>query len=230
MAYNKKVMEHFINPRNVGETANADGEGKASNAMDGDIVVLGITVVGNKIVDVKQQVFGCAAAIAGSSAFSEMILGKEIEEALKISKEDVAEYLGGMPEGKIKCSILGPEALVKAVEVYRGRDRKTDLAPRSANKESPPIVITATEAEMASEPTNAPGVIETTQAFRLQRKAIKEILLSAPDGVTEAELMKRAELKGIIRDDFQRTLKSLLNGGHAYVDGQTGRIRFVRNE
>ncbi len=126
MAYSKKVMEHFIDPRNVGDTADSDGEGRASNAMDGDIVVLGITVVDNKIVDVKQQVFGCAAAIAGSSAFSEMILGKEIEEALKISKEDVAEYLGGMPEGKIKCSILGPEALVKAVEAYRGRDRKVD--------------------------------------------------------------------------------------------------------
>ncbi len=83
---------------------------------------------------------------------------------------------------------------------------------------------------MSSEPTNATGATETTQAFRLQRKAIKEILLSSPDGMTEAELMKMAESKGIVGDDFQRTLRSLLNGGHAYVDGQTGRIRFVRNE
>jgi nitrogen fixation protein NifU and related proteins len=126
MAYNKKVMEHFINPRNVGEMEGADGEGKASNSVDGDIVVLRIKIAGNKIVDVKHQVFGCAAAIAGSSAFSEMILGKDIEEALAISKNDVAEYLGGLPGGKINCSILGPEALREALRNYRECRPKTN--------------------------------------------------------------------------------------------------------
>lgn len=123
MAYNKKVMEHFANPRNVGEMTDADGVGQAGNSVDGDTVVVKIKVADNKIADISYQVFGCAAAIAGSSAFSEMIKGKDVDEALKITKEDVADYLGGLPEGKIDCSILGPEALKEAVKDYRKKTK-----------------------------------------------------------------------------------------------------------
>jgi nitrogen fixation NifU-like protein len=117
-------MEHFINPRNVGEMESPDGTGKASNDVDGDMVIIRIKVKDGKITEAKHQVFGCAAAIAGSSAYSEMIIGKDVDEALMISRQDVADYLGGLPEGKIDCSILGPDALRKAVDDYhRGKEQ-----------------------------------------------------------------------------------------------------------
>lgn len=121
MAYNKKVMDHFIRPRNAGEMIEADAVGKAANAVDGDIVVIAIKVKDGIITDAKHQVFGCAAAIAGASAFTEMIKGRNIEEASKISKEDVSAYLDGIPESKIKCSILGPDALKDAIRDLRTR-------------------------------------------------------------------------------------------------------------
>jgi nitrogen fixation NifU-like protein len=121
VAYNKKVMEHFINPRNTGEMNDADAKGKAANAVDGDIVVIAIKVKDGVITDAKHQVFGCAAAIAGASAFTEMIKGKTVEEASMISKEDVSTYLDGIPESKVNCSILGPDALKDAIRDYRTR-------------------------------------------------------------------------------------------------------------
>jgi NifU-like protein len=115
MAYNKKVMDHFIHPRNAGEMPDADVSGRAANDVDGDIIVISLKVKDGRIVDAKHQVFGCAAAIAGASAFTEMIKGKTVEEAAKITREDVSAYLDGVPESKIRCSILGPEAMQDAV-------------------------------------------------------------------------------------------------------------------
>jgi NifU-like protein involved in Fe-S cluster formation len=115
MAYNKKVMDHFIHPRNAGEMLDADMTGKAANDVDGDIIVISLKVKDGIIIDAKHQVFGCAAAIAGASAFTEMIKGKTVEDAVKITKEDVSTYLDGVPESKIKCSILGPEAMQDAL-------------------------------------------------------------------------------------------------------------------
>ncbi|MCE5295712.1 MAG: iron-sulfur cluster assembly scaffold protein [Euryarchaeota archaeon] len=123
MPYNRKVMDHFMSPRNAGDMESADGVGKAANQVDGDVVIVRIKVKDGKISEVKHQVFGCAAAIAGSSAFTEMIKGKALEDALKISRQDVADYLGGLPEGKIGCSILGPDALKMAVDDYNSRNR-----------------------------------------------------------------------------------------------------------
>lgn len=116
MPYNRKVMDHFVNPRNVGDMESPDAMGRAANNVDGDVVTLKIKIKDGAISEVKHQVFGCPAAIAGSSAFSEMIAGKDLNEALKISRKDIADYLGGLPEGKIDCSILGPDALKDAVE------------------------------------------------------------------------------------------------------------------
>ena len=122
MPYNRKVMEHFTQPRNVGEMKDADGVGKASNTTDGDVVVIYLKIEGDKIQDVSFQTFGCAAAIASSSMFTEMVKGKRIEEALSIDKQMVADALEGMPANKVECSIIAPEALREAVKDYRQRE------------------------------------------------------------------------------------------------------------
>ncbi|HUL40218.1 MAG TPA: iron-sulfur cluster assembly scaffold protein [Methanomassiliicoccales archaeon] len=120
MPYGPKVIEHFTKPRNVGEMKGADGVGRASNETDGDVVVIYIKICDEMIVDVRFQTFGCAAAIASSSMFTEMIKGKTIDEALKVDKQTVADaFEEGMPANKVECSIIAPEALREAVEDYR---------------------------------------------------------------------------------------------------------------
>ena len=120
MPYGPKVIEHFTRPRNVGEMKGADGVGKASNNTDGDVVVVYIKVAEGRIVDISFQTFGCAAAIASSSMFTEMVKGRTIEEALMVDKQQVADaFEEGMPPNKVECSIIAPEALRAAVEDYR---------------------------------------------------------------------------------------------------------------
>lgn len=116
--YSEKVMEHFMNPRNVGEIKDADGVGTVGNPVCGDMMTFYIKVNGNRIEDVKFKTFGCGAAIAVSSMISEMAKGKTIEEAMKISNRDVASELGGLPAQKMHCSNLGADALHKAIENY----------------------------------------------------------------------------------------------------------------
>lgn len=117
--YSEKVMEHFSNPRNVGEIKDADGVGEVGNPICGDMMTFYIKVKDNILEDVKFKTFGCGAAIAVSSMVSEMAKGKTIEEALKITKESVANELGGLPPNKMHCSNLGADALHKAIEDYR---------------------------------------------------------------------------------------------------------------
>ncbi len=117
--YSKEVMDHFMNPRNVGEIPDADGVGVEGNPVCGDVMKLFIKVEGDRIVDAKFQTFGCGAAIAVSSMITEMVKGKTLDEALQISKEKVAEALGGLPPQKMHCSNLGADALKKAIEDYR---------------------------------------------------------------------------------------------------------------
>jgi nitrogen fixation NifU-like protein len=119
--YSEKVMEHFRNPRNVGEIENPDGVGKVGNPVCGDIMELQIKVEGGIIVDARFKTFGCGAAIATSSMVTELIKGKSIDEASKISNRAVAEALGGLPPIKMHCSVLAEEALTKAIEDYRKR-------------------------------------------------------------------------------------------------------------
>ncbi len=116
--YSDKVMEHFKNPRNVGEIENPDGIGHVGNPVCGDIMELYIKVNDNTIVDAKFKTFGCGAAIATSSIVTEMVKGKRIEEALKISNKAVAEALNGLPPVKMHCSVLAEEALKSAIEDY----------------------------------------------------------------------------------------------------------------
>jgi nitrogen fixation NifU-like protein len=121
--YSKKVMEHFMSPRNVGEIKNADGIGEIGNPVCGDMMTFYIKVKDNKIDDVKFKTFGCGAAIAVSSMVSEMAKGKTLDEALKISNKNVAKELGGLPKNKLHCSNLGADALHKAIENYKEKQK-----------------------------------------------------------------------------------------------------------
>ncbi len=121
--YSEKVMDHFMNPRNVGEITDADGVGMEGNPTCGDAMQLFIKVENDVIVDAKFRTFGCGAAIAVSSMITEMIKGKTLDEALSISKEAVAHELGGLPPQKMHCSNLGADALRKAIEDYRSKKK-----------------------------------------------------------------------------------------------------------
>ncbi len=119
--YSKKIMEHFQNPRNVGEIPDADGIGTEGNPTCGDVMKLFIKVEDDKIVDAKFQTFGCGAAIAVSSMITEMAKDKTLDEAMAITKESVADALDGLPPQKMHCSNLGADALHKAIEDYQNK-------------------------------------------------------------------------------------------------------------
>jgi nitrogen fixation NifU-like protein len=117
--YSEKVMDHFKNPRNVGEIEDADGIGEVGNPVCGDMMTFYIKVKNDRLEDIKFQTFGCGAAIAVTSMVSEMAKGKTLDEALKIDRDAVAEALDGLPKNKMHCSNLGADALHIAIENYR---------------------------------------------------------------------------------------------------------------
>ena len=118
MAYSEKVIDHFANPRNVGEIENADGIGEVGNARCGDIMKMYIKVEDDVITDVSFKTFGCGAAIATSSMATELVKGKPISEALKLTNKAVMEALDGLPAYKMHCSVLAEEAIRSALEDY----------------------------------------------------------------------------------------------------------------
>jgi len=125
-AYSEKVMDHFMNPRNVGEIEDADGVGEVGNPVCGDMMTFYIKVKDNRLIDIKYKTFGCGAAIAVSSMVSEMAMGKTLEEVRKITPDLVAEELEGLPKNKHHCSNLGAQALNKAIDNYLGIEVKSD--------------------------------------------------------------------------------------------------------
>jgi nitrogen fixation NifU-like protein len=121
--YTEKVMDHFSNPRNVGEIPDANGIGEVGNSVCGDIMKIYLKIEDNRIKDVKFKTFGCGAAIATSSMVTEMVMGKTIEEALEITNQAVAEALDGLPPQKMHCSNLAADAMHKAIEDYQSKQQ-----------------------------------------------------------------------------------------------------------
>ncbi len=119
--YSEKVIDHFTNPRNVGEIENADGVGQVGNAKCGDIMRITLDIEDNIIKDVKFKTFGCGAAVATSSMVTEMVKGKTLEEALEISNATVAEALDGLPQTKMHCSNLAADAVHAAIKDYMAK-------------------------------------------------------------------------------------------------------------
>lgn len=119
--YNETVLEHFQNPRNTGDMAQPDGVGSVGNPACGDVMKLFIRIDGDRIVEARHKTFGCAAAIACSSVASEKVVGRTIDEAIAITREQVGEWLNGLPEQKMACSNLAPDAIRAAVEDFRSR-------------------------------------------------------------------------------------------------------------
>ena len=131
LPYGEKVMDHFLHPRNVGEIPGASGVGNVGNPICGDVMRMYLKIKDNAIVDVKFKTFGCGAAISTSSMVTEMVKGKTVEEALKVTNKMVAEALGGLPPVKLHCSVLAEEALKAAIDDYRkkqGKDVDKDRA------------------------------------------------------------------------------------------------------
>ena len=132
MEYTEQVMDHFMNPRNMGEMENPDGVGTVGNAKCGDIMRIYIKVEDNVITDVKFKTFGCGAAIATSSKATELVKGKTLDEALQITNKMVMDSLGGLPPVKVHCSVLAEEALHAAIQDYKDRLEKGE---KPASKE-----------------------------------------------------------------------------------------------
>lgn len=124
MPYSRKVMEHFKNPRNMGRIENADGVGKVGNPVCGDVMWIYIKVKDGRIVDCKFETFGCVAAIATSSMVTEMVKGKTLEEAMKVTNRQVAEALEGLPPLKMHCSLLAEQGVKAAIEDYYRKNRE----------------------------------------------------------------------------------------------------------
>ena len=122
--YTEKVLEHFRNPRNVGRIEDADGVGKVGNPLCGDVMVMYLRIRDDRIEDAKFETFGCGAAIATSSMATELIKGKTVEEALRVTNRVVAEALGGLPPHKMHCSVLAEEAIRAAIEDYQAKRRR----------------------------------------------------------------------------------------------------------
>jgi nitrogen fixation NifU-like protein len=126
MLYSEKVMDHFSNPRNVGEIENADGVGEVGNAKCGDIMRMYLKIDDNKITDAKFKTFGCGAAVATSSMATELIKGKPVSEALELTNKAVAEALDGLPPHKMHCSVLAEEAINDAIKDYLSKKEKAN--------------------------------------------------------------------------------------------------------
>jgi nitrogen fixation NifU-like protein len=136
--YSDELMDHFRNPKNMGKMENPDGVGKVGNPVCGDVMYLYIKVKDNRVADIKWETFGCAAAIGTSSIITELAKGKTLEEAEKITKQDVADALGGLPPIKMHCSVLSTDALKEAIAAYRSKGKgKKKVAKKKAKKAAP---------------------------------------------------------------------------------------------
>jgi NifU-like protein len=212
--YTDKVKEHFLNPRNIGEVEDANGVAEVGSMACGDALRLTIKIEDGKVADAKFQTFGCASAIASASALTEMIKGKTIEAVEKITNQDIADFLGGLPKEKMHCSVLGRQALEKALADYRG------IAPK---EEEGQIIcecfgVTDREIERAVRENNLATVEEVTNFTKAGggcekcHDAIREIIA----GVwAEAKPVSRPKLSNIrkikmIEETLEREIRPSL--------------------
>ena len=151
MLYSDKVMDHFNNPRNVGVLEDADGIGEVGNPVCGDMMKISIKVADDHIDDVRFQTLGCGAAIATSSIVTEMARGMSLEEAVAITKKQVADELGGLPPAKMHCSVLATDGLKKAVDDYLVRNGRAPIAVGTIAHDDPDFDPHAEEHDDACE-------------------------------------------------------------------------------
>ena len=212
--YSDKVKEHFLNPRNVGDLEDANGVAEVGSMACGDALRLCIKVEDDKVTDAKFQTFGCASAIASASALTEMIKGKIIQEVEKITNQDIADFLGGLPKEKMHCSVLGRQALEKALADYKG------IAPKEEVGE---IIcecfgVTDREIEQAVKENNLATVEEVTNYTKAGggcekcHDAIREIIARVRE---EAKPVARPRLSNIqkikmIEETLEREIRPSL--------------------
>jgi len=135
IGYSKKVMEHFMNPRNVGTIENPDGHGKVGNPVCGDLMEMYIKVEDDVITDIKFQTFGCGSAIATSSMVTELAKGMHVDEAMKLTRNDVASELDGLPPQKMHCSNLAADALHEAIKDYESKKETTERGTKAQRED-----------------------------------------------------------------------------------------------
>lgn len=202
--YTDKVMDYFLHPRNVGEIADADGVGEVGNIVCGDAMKLYVKMSpdGRTIADVKFQTFGCASAIASASALTEMLKGKTLEEARRLTNQDIADYLGELPEEKMHCSVMGSEAFDAALKDLKAKHPEWDVpVPEEVEEDAERIVchcFSVTEGEI--------------------RKVIRENHLTTVEQVTH--FTKAGGGCGGCRDEIQAILDDM-NGQKAHEEETT---------
>ena len=216
--YTGKVKDHFLNPRNVGTIEDADGIGEVGSLACGDALKLMFKLDEKEhIEDAKFQTFGCASAIASSSALTEMIIGKSLDDAEKITNEDIADYLGGLPKEKMHCSVMGRDALEKAIAFYRGEKEKeiegeivcecfgvTDLQIQRAVSEN-----NLSSIEDVTDYVKAGGGCGNCHD-RIQA-IIDQVLGNEPRPVKKPEVMTNIQKIKLIDETLEREIKPALN-------------------
>jgi len=213
--YTDKVKEHFLNPRNVGEVEDANAVAEVGSMACGDALKLTLKVDENgKIMDAKFQTFGCASAIASASALTEMLKGKTIKEAEKITNQDIADYLGGLPKEKMHCSVLGQEALEEAIANYKGEPRKE----QEGNIVCECFGVTDLEIERAVMENNLATVEDVTNYTKAGggcescHEKIQEIISRVRDEAKSVTLPKLSNIQKIkmIEETIEREIRPSL--------------------
>ncbi|MFP4159602.1 MAG: Fe-S cluster assembly protein NifU [Desulfobacterales bacterium] len=237
--YTDKVKEHFLNPRNVGEIEDADGVGEVGSMACGDALKLAFKLDENgKIEDVRFQTFGCASAIASSSALTEMLKGKSLDEAEEITNEDIAGYLGGLPRQKMHCSVLGRDALKKAILNYRGQEE----AEPEGNLVCECFGVTDKQIEDAVRENNLKSIEDVTSYIKAGggcgnchediQKIINEVYQKAGGEQPKPKKLTNIEKIKLVEETLEREIKPALrkDGGNIElvdVDGNTVYVKLI---
>lgn len=237
--YTDKVKDHFLNPRNVGEIEDADGVGEVGSMACGDALKLAFKLdEKGKIEDVRFQTFGCASAIASSSALTEMLKGKSLDEAEEITNEDIARYLGGLPKQKMHCSVLGRDALKKAILNYRGEEQ----AEPEGNVICECFGVTDKQIEETVRENNLKSIEDVTSYIKAGggcgnchediEKIINEVHQKAGGEQPKPKKLTNIEKIKLVEETLEREIKPALrkDGGNIElvdVDGNTVYVKLI---